>query len=106
MRGRAIASRVTIESQISPDPLFVNGDIEQFHLVFVNLLINAVESMASGGVIEVKAIAKTPTRRFESQFATMAPVLTTEMQKRLFVPSQQLKSMELDWVSLSVTALS
>jgi signal transduction histidine kinase len=53
--GRAESQNVEI-SYIHPEsPLFVNGDVEQIHLVFVNLLINAIEAIQSGGKVEVTA---------------------------------------------------
>ncbi|HLJ12742.1 MAG TPA: ATP-binding protein [Planctomycetaceae bacterium] len=53
VEGRAAHDGIRIVSQLPDEPLCVDGDPEQLHQVFVNLLINGIESMSHGGTLEV-----------------------------------------------------
>lgn len=53
--GRAKQQRVELRCDFENQPIWVDGDAEQLHQVFVNLLLNGIESMSSGGVLRVSA---------------------------------------------------
>lgn len=55
VEGRAIHEEVALISRLPADPLIVNADPEQLHQVFVNLLINGIESMQHSGTLDVTA---------------------------------------------------
>jgi signal transduction histidine kinase len=55
VEGRALHAGVAVVSRLAPDPLPIDADPEQIHQVFVNLLINGIESMPSAGTLEVSA---------------------------------------------------
>lgn len=55
IEGRARLERVAIIPRLSDAPLIVDGDPEQLHQVFVNLLINGIDSMCQGGTLHVTA---------------------------------------------------
>ena len=84
--GRAIASRVKIDLHPPAGPLLVNGDIEQIHLVFVNLLINAVESIQSGGAISIEASRTNADRSVSVTIRDTGCGIPDEVMKRLFEP--------------------
>lgn len=84
--GRAISSRVQINLRTAEEPLLVNGDIEQIHLVFVNLLINAVESISSGGSITVEASKASANRSVSVTIRDTGCGIPDEIVKRLFEP--------------------
>lgn len=84
--GRAIANRVSIHCELEDEPLFVNGDVEQLHLVFVNLLINAVESMPTGGVIMVDAMHSRANRSIRVEVRDRGTGIPEEIVKKLFEP--------------------
>ncbi len=84
--GRAISSRVKIDLRPPAGPLLVNGDIEQIHLVFVNLLINAVESMSMGGTISIETFKANADRTVSITIRDTGCGIPDEVMKRLFEP--------------------
>jgi signal transduction histidine kinase len=53
VEGHAIQQGVAIHESWPTGPVEVDGDPEQLHQVFINLLLNGVESMPEGGELEV-----------------------------------------------------
>jgi len=53
--GRCRQQQIKVTSLFCDAPLWVNGNSEQLHQVFVNLLINAIEAMPRGGTLNVLA---------------------------------------------------
>ena len=53
VEGRAKQQRVSITEQMPDSPVTVDGDPEQLHQMFVNLLLNGIEAMPQGGTLEV-----------------------------------------------------
>ncbi len=86
MSGRAISNRVQICFAPNDSPILVNGDIEQLHLVFVNLLINAVESMDQGGVISIEAFQSDAKQRVAVEVRDNGKGIMDSILPRLFEP--------------------
>ena len=55
VQARARQSGVRMVTMIEEEPLTVDADAEQIHQVLVNLLLNGIESMPSGGILELRA---------------------------------------------------
>ena len=55
VESRARQQNIQIQITMSDTPLLVDGDTEKLHQLLVNLLINAVEAMPSGGDLTVDA---------------------------------------------------
>ena len=53
VEGRARQQGVVIREESSPAPVLVDGDPEQLHQVFVNLLLNGIDAMPQGGELGV-----------------------------------------------------
>jgi signal transduction histidine kinase len=53
IQGRAMHHNIDVSAQICDAAMMVDGDPELLHQVFVNLLINGIESMAPGGRLDV-----------------------------------------------------
>jgi two-component system, NtrC family, sensor histidine kinase HydH len=53
VEGRAGQQNVTVVDQLPESPVAVNGDPEQLHHIFVNLLLNSIEAMPQGGSLTV-----------------------------------------------------
>ena len=53
VEGRAKQQGVAITEQSPDTPVTVDGDPEQLHQIFVNLLLNGIEAMAQGGTLDI-----------------------------------------------------
>lgn len=53
MEGYAKQQQVAVHQECSTTPVVVDGDPEQLHQVFVNLMLNGVEAMPDGGELRV-----------------------------------------------------
>jgi signal transduction histidine kinase len=53
VEGKARQQRVTIREEFPEQPVMIDGDPEQLHQVFVNLLLNGIESMPQGGTLPI-----------------------------------------------------
>ncbi len=53
VEGRARQQNVTVVKESPDTPIMVNGDPEQLHQIFVNLLLNGIEAMPQGGALDV-----------------------------------------------------
>ncbi len=61
--GRAKQQQITISTQTPDTPVMVDGDPEQLHQVLVNLLLNGLEAMPDGGVLELAVRVSDGRRR-------------------------------------------
>lgn len=52
--GRALHQGVIVAEDLPDEPVLVEGDPQQLHQVFVNLLLNGIESMEAGGELQVR----------------------------------------------------
>lgn len=53
VQGRAVQDQITLEVSSGNTPLWVVGDPEQLHQVFVNLLLNGMDAIPSGGTLRI-----------------------------------------------------
>lgn len=53
--GRLKQNQISLRTEIAPTPLLIDGDAEQLNQVFVNLLLNSIEAMSTGGELKVSA---------------------------------------------------
>jgi signal transduction histidine kinase len=60
VEGHAKQQRVVVRESCPLAAVFVDGDPEQLHQVFVNLLLNGVESMPDGGELQVAMQCEDP----------------------------------------------
>lgn len=86
VEGRAEKQHVRREIQLGPQPLMVNGDPQQLHQVFVNLLINAIEAMPQGGTIEVTLDAQPADATIRLRIRDSGQGIPPELVPRLFEP--------------------
>jgi two-component system, NtrC family, sensor histidine kinase HydH len=61
----------------------INADIEQMHLVFLNLVLNAIEAVGNGGVISVNLITAQPDN-IRIQIIDDGPGIAEENLDRIF----------------------
>ena len=85
VQGRAKQQQVQIETSLPNEPLLVNGDAEQLHQVFVNLLINGIEA-DSGGILEIRADRDPREQLLHIRFRDFGPGIPQEILVHLFEP--------------------
>ncbi len=85
VRGRAEAQRVELRFAETAAPLVVDVDAEQLQQVLVNLLLNALDAMPSGGRLEVTAVMN-GTNGIEIIVSDTGPGVAPEIRSRLFEP--------------------
>lgn len=84
--GRALQQKVEISAELGEVPLTVEADAAQIHQVFVNLLINGLESMPNGGQLQVVAEHRDCGRIIAIQIQDTGPGIAPAIEKRLFEP--------------------
>lgn len=75
MEGHATRDHVRIELVLPEEPMEVDGDPEQLHQVFVNLLLNGIDAMPDGGEITV-TLQRDESRLTHDRSARPACVVT------------------------------
>lgn len=88
-RGRAEKQRVTVEFHAPPGPITLTADIERLKQVLVNLILNALDAMPTGGTIFV-TIRVNPDRILVD-VADTGPGIPAELKPKLFEPFMSTK---------------
>jgi C4-dicarboxylate-specific signal transduction histidine kinase len=86
VQGRTKRQQVRIDARLLDRELWVDGDPEQLHQVCVNLLINGVEAMSFGGVLEIKAEQDLTSNRLRVRFHDFGPGISEEVLTNMFEP--------------------
>jgi two-component system, NtrC family, sensor histidine kinase HydH len=86
VEGRAEKQRVITECKLGDIPRMVNGDPQQLHQVFVNLLINGIEAMPEGGTMTLSLSHDPGSRRLMVLVEDTGGGIPAELMPRLFEP--------------------
>jgi two-component system, NtrC family, sensor kinase len=91
LQARAAEQGVVLEARLGSEPLRVLGDVGQLKQVFLNLLLNALQSMPGGGRILVSAASLRPpagagARRAEVRIVDSGPGMPPDQVRRVFDP--------------------
>jgi signal transduction histidine kinase len=85
--GYAKQQSVSVQRNCPQDPVIVNGDPEQLHQVFVNLVMNAVEAMPDGGVLTIAMqFVDSPESHCRIQFCDTGGGIPEAIMLRIFEP--------------------
>ena len=84
VRGRADKQRVAVSFSPPHGPVVLNADPAQLRQVFVNLALNALDAMPTGG--ELRFAMRVLPDRVEVEVADTGPGVTAGMVPRLFTP--------------------
>lgn len=90
IEGRAKNQGVRVQWKFGQGPFLCDGDPGQLQQVFVNLLINGIEAMPTGGVLDVQA-RRLADGFCEVEFADCGAGVPEESLPRLFEPFVSLK---------------
>jgi two-component system, NtrC family, sensor histidine kinase HydH len=86
VEGRAEKQLVETRCHLGDSPVVVDGDPQQLHQVFVNLLINGIEAMPEGGTLTVELSSDTANRRLIVLVKDTGGGIPPELMPRLFEP--------------------
>jgi len=86
VEGRAEKQQVETELNLGLDPLWVNGDAQQLHQVFVNLLINGIEAMPTGGMLSVSLAREPESGEVTVEIVDTGEGIPADLLPRLFEP--------------------
>ncbi len=90
--GRATQQHVIIHEQGSSEPVLINGDPEQLDLVFLNLLLNGIEAMPTGGTLTVSIEVEVGTPSIcRVVFLDSGAGIDDAVMERLFEPFVTIK---------------
>ncbi|HWE02847.1 MAG TPA: ATP-binding protein [Tepidisphaeraceae bacterium] len=84
--SRAHEANVELVGDLPDCPLQVNGDAEQLHQVFSNVIQNGIEAMSSGGILRVRVEADGLLGVCRVVFEDAGPGISAEVMSRLFQP--------------------
>lgn len=84
--GRAQQQQIRMSAEFGDVPLIVNADPEQLHQVFVNLLLNGLESMPTGGTLSLHAAPQEGGQLIQVQVSDTGAGIPAEILKRMFEP--------------------
>jgi two-component system sensor histidine kinase HydH len=84
--GRAEKHSVTSQLDLPGRPIYIDGDPQQLHQVFVNLLINAIEAMPNGGTLRVTARSNSSTQQVSIRVLDTGDGIPADLLPRLFEP--------------------
>lgn len=84
--GRARHSGVSLVMHFADEPVWVNADTEQLHQVCVNLLLNGIESMSTGGTFDIHVESNEPSALAYVRFEDSGSGIPDNVLPRLFEP--------------------
>jgi signal transduction histidine kinase len=84
--GRARHSGVSLVTHLAEEPVWVNADAEQLHQVCINLLLNGIESMTTGGEFDIHVEADEPAALAYVRFEDSGLGIPNTVLPRLFEP--------------------
>lgn len=96
MRGLFYAVEIEAEEQ-----LYVSGNASELREVFVNLIVNAVDAMPSGGQLLISS--QRYNERVRLRFADSGMGMTEEVRKRIFEPFYTTKGAQGTGLGLAVS---
>jgi len=86
VKPRAEQQSVRLHVAEPATPVRVNADPEQLRQVVLNLLLNALDALGSGGQIEVAAEEHTAQKKVTLTIADNGPGITASIRDKLFEP--------------------
>jgi signal transduction histidine kinase len=86
VEGRAATQGVQLQLDLNDCPIVVDGDPQQLHQVFVNLLINGIEAMPSGGLLCVHVALSESQSHVRVRIEDNGSGFPADILSRLFEP--------------------
>jgi signal transduction histidine kinase len=86
VEGRASRQKVTLTTELPTTPIVLKIDPEQLHQVLVNLLLNALDALPSGGTVYIEVERRRRTADIEVRVRDTGPGLLPRIREHLFEP--------------------
>lgn len=86
IEGKARQNGVALATLFADEPVWVNADAEQLHQVCINLLLNGIESMPSGGAFDIHVAADESAAMARVRFEDRGVGIPENVLPRLFEP--------------------
>lgn len=83
LRSQAESNGVILNTELV-EPVFLQIDTDQMTQVFVNILINAIQILPTGGVVNIRLYTSEDTAKIE--ISDDGPGMTEEIQAQIFEP--------------------
>ncbi len=84
VRGRAEKQKVVTQVDVQPGPVLLTADPNQLHQVLVNLVLNGLDVMPTGGTLTIRV--RSSGGRIELDVSDTGPGIPKDMMPRLFQP--------------------
>jgi len=84
IRGRAERQHVQVNLEITDGPVTLTADAGQLRQVFLNLCMNALDAMPTGGTLDLRVHAQDPSVVID--VSDTGPGIAPNMMSRLFLP--------------------
>jgi two-component system, NtrC family, sensor histidine kinase HydH len=84
--GKARQNGVALATHLANEPVWANADAEQLHQVCINLLLNGIESMTTGGVFDIHVDADEAAAVARVRFEDGGAGIPDSVLPRLFEP--------------------
>jgi signal transduction histidine kinase len=83
---KAAEQHVEIQEELSAEPLYVYFDSEQFYRALLNILVNALQAMDTGGVLRVETRAVSGTGGVEIEISDTGIGMSESKIEHIFNP--------------------
>lgn len=84
--ARADVQSIVIDVAVPDEPVIVSADAEQLRQVLLNLLLNALDALKTGGRIEVRASTDAATNQVVLRVSDNGPGIPESIRKTVFDP--------------------
>jgi two-component system NtrC family sensor kinase len=91
LKNQIRINQVSVQTKMPDTPILINGNPNQLQQVFVNIILNAIQSMGPGGLLTIK-IKTVAGNKAQVQISDNGPGIPEEVKTRIFDPFFTTKS--------------
>lgn len=91
LKNQIRISQISIRTEIPDAPVPVNGNTNQLQQVFVNIILNAIQSMGPGGLLSIR-VETTAGNMAQVQISDNGPGIPEDIKAHIFDPFYTTKS--------------
>jgi two-component system NtrC family sensor kinase len=91
LKNQIRINQVSVQTKMPDTPILINGNPNQLQQVFVNIILNAIQSMGPGGLLTIK-IKTVAENKAQVQISDNGPGIPEDVKTRIFDPFFTTKS--------------